>query len=86
MEQAAADGKPSLSDGRKEQIKLTSAYFNGIAIGLLLVAGLSIPTTLITNAETSVERWAAGAISLFSISFSPYLHLRAKRTLKGLDP
>lgn len=74
-----------LSDSEKEQVKLTSSYLNGIAVGLVLVGGLSLPTTIVLNFRSWTDILLAMTLSLFSLGFSPYLHRVAKRFLRRLD-
>lgn len=74
-----------LSDADKEQIKLTAAYFNGIAIGLALVGRLTIPSSIALNATTPFERLLAAALSLSSLGVSPYIYINARRWLGRLD-
>jgi len=76
---------PSLTEGQREQIKLRAAYMNGIAIGLILVGGLSLPTTIALNARSRSELLLAFALFLFSFLASPYIHIRAMKSLRRLD-
>ena len=81
-----AHGLPRLpSDAGKEQIKLTATYMNGIAIGLALVGGLSIPASIALSATAGREQIIAACVSLFSFCLSPYIHMRAKQGLRRLD-
>ena len=70
------------SEGEREQIKLTAAYLNGLAIGLFLIGGLSIPSTILLNFG-----WIriAVVVALFCFCVSFVLHKAAKRSLKELD-
>lgn len=74
-----------LTDGQKEQIKLTSTYLNGVAIGIILIGGLSLPVTLSLAAVDSVVREFALPLSLSSVVGSPYVHYLARRNLRKLD-
>ena len=71
------------TEAEREQIKLQAAYLNGIAIGLILVGGLSIPASLLVAG--AVQVWIAMAIAFLCFCISPALHLLAKRSLKELD-
>lgn len=74
-----------LTDGEKEQIKLTASYLNGIAIGLTLVGGLSIPASIALNGTAGGQKLLAAGISLISFALSAYVHGYAKRSLRRLD-
>ena len=74
-----------LSEGQREQMKLTATYLNGIAIGVALVGGLSIPTSVVLTATVPEVRAIAVAFGLFSIVLSPYIHVMARKTLRKLD-
>lgn len=74
-----------LSEAQREQIKLRAAYMNGVAIGLVMVGGLSIPTAILLNADNVLEQVIAAVFALGSAALSPYLHLEATRILKRLD-
>jgi hypothetical protein len=73
------------SEGQKEQIKLRATYLNGLAIGLVLVGGISLPTTIAFNARSPSELLIAGSLFLFSFVVSPYIHWIATKVLGGLD-
>jgi hypothetical protein len=81
MEERAA----GLSEGQREQLKLTATYLNGIATGILLIGGLSIPTTIVLTATVPELRFLAIGIGLFSVCLSPYIHWVARRMLGKLD-
>jgi hypothetical protein len=76
---------PGLSEGQREQIKLRATYLNGLAIGLVLVGGISLPTTIAFNARSPAELLIAGSLFLFSFVVSPYIHWIATKVLGGLD-
>ena len=78
----------SLSDGEKEQVKLTAAYLNGIAIALFAVGGLaqvlsalkaSLPNDQAANLYASL--WFAVGCFVASIA----LHITARVVLLELD-
>ncbi|MEX6504777.1 amino acid transporter protein [Jiella sp. M17.18] len=71
------------TEGEREQIKLQAAYVNGIAIGVFLVGGLSIPTSLIFNPHAGSA--AAAIVAGLCFVFSPALHWVARRFLRELD-
>lgn len=73
------------SEGQREQIKLTATYRNGLAIGVALVGGLSLPTMIALNARSSLEMFLSLTLCLFSFLASPYIHLTAKKSLRRLD-
>lgn len=80
-----ASGEPSPRDkteGEREQIKLQAAYMNGIAIGVFIVGGFTIPTSIILSSGELVFA-AIFAPLCFVLSFG--LHKVAKRSLKELD-
>ena len=74
-----------LSEGQREQVKLTAAYLNGLAIGIALVGGLSVPTSVVLTATIPEVRVLAVCIGLFSIFLGPYIHAVARKTLGKLD-
>ena len=76
---------PDLSEGQRERIKLRATYLNGLSIGLVLVGGLSLPTTIAFNAQTPSELLIAASLFLFSFVASPYIHWIATKVLGGLD-
>lgn len=76
-------GRLGKTEGEREQIKLQAAYMNGIAIGLFLIGGLSIPTTILTNAAG--RGWLAILIACLCFVASFVLHKGAKRSLRELD-
>lgn len=76
---------PGLSEGQRERIKLRATYMNGVAVGLILVGGLSLPTTIALNARSRSELLLAFALLLFSVVASPYIHLTATKGLRRLD-
>lgn len=84
-EHGVSGDKRKPSEAEKEQIKLTASYLNGIAIGLILVGGLTIPSSLALNADSDIQRGVAAILSLCSLVASPYIHLHARRRLRGLD-
>ncbi|MEN3791171.1 amino acid transporter [Fulvimarina sp. MAC3] len=71
------------TEGEREQIKLQAAYFNGIAIGLFVVGGLTIPTSILLSGNGATI--GAAIISILCFLASPALHFVAKRSLKELD-
>lgn len=73
------------TEGEREQIKLQATYLNGIAIGLFLVGGLSIPTTIFLSPESGGSFVAPLVIALLCFIASPALHWLARRSLKELD-
>lgn len=73
------------TEGEREQIKLGAAYLNGLAIGLALVGGLSVPTTILLNAADNTIVLAAFIVAAVCLSASPVLHLLARKLLKELD-
>lgn len=77
--------RKSLTDSEKEQIKLSATYLNGIAIGVVLVGGVSIPVSILQNAQGVVGAVTAIGFSLLCLGLSPYVHYLAKRKLKELD-
>ncbi|MCQ0989982.1 amino acid transporter [Jiella marina] len=70
------------TEAEREQIKLQAAYSNGIAIGLFLIGGLSIPSTILVNVG---QGWLAIAVAMLCFLASFALHKFAKRTLRELD-
>ena len=74
-----------LTEGQREQVKLRATYLNGLAIGLALVGGISLPTTISFNARNPSELLIAGSLFLFSFVVSPYIHWIATKVLGGLD-
>jgi hypothetical protein len=84
-EHDASGDKRKPSEAEREQIKLTASYLNGIAIGLILVGGLTIPSSLALNANSNIQRGVAAVLSLCSLVVSPYIHRYARRRLRGLD-
>ena len=74
-----------LSEGQREKIKLRATYLNGLAIGLVLVGGISLPTTIAFNSRGPSELLIAGSLFLFSVGISPYIHWIATKVLGGLD-
>ena len=76
---------PALSEGQREAIKLGAAYLNGIAIGIALVGGLSIPFSLVFSAPGTLPKIFAPILGLCSMLVSPYIHNVARRRLKELD-
>ena len=75
----------ALSEGQRERIKLRATCLNGLAIGLVLVGGLSLPTTIAFNSRSPSELVIAGSLFLFSFVASPYIHWIATKVLGGLD-
>lgn len=75
----------ALTDGQKEQIKLGATYLNGIAIGLFIVGGLSIPATILLDPPWRFSPLFVFGFSLFCICSSIALHLGARRSLRRLD-
>ena len=75
----------ALSEGQREAVKLGAAYLNGIAIGIALVGGLSIPVSLLFSAPGTLPKVFAPLLGLCSMPASPYIHGVARRRLKELD-
>lgn len=73
----------SKTEGEREQIKLQAAYLNGIAIGLMLVGGFSVPASIVMTDSSRI--WVALAVSVLCFCGSPVIHWLAKRSLKELD-
>lgn len=73
------------TEGEREQIKLQAGYLNGIAIGLFLVGGLSIPTSILLNAAAGGSVAGAIVVSIFCFAASPTIHWAARRSLRELD-
>lgn len=71
------------AESEREQIKLQASYLNGIAIGIFVVGGFTIPTAIILN--TSAGPWAAAFVVILCFCISPALHWVAKRSLRELD-
>ena len=70
------------TEGEREQIKLQATYLNGVAIGLFLIGGLSIPSTILLNSGRVL---LAIAVAFFCFFASFGLHKLAKRSLRELD-
>lgn len=70
------------TEGEREQIKLQATYMNGIAIGVFVVGGFTIPTSIILSSGDLIFA-AIFAPLCFVLSFG--LHKVAKRSLKELD-
>ena len=49
------------TEAEREQIKLQAAYLNGIAIGLFLIGGLSIPATILLSSGSG---WLAIGVAV----------------------
>ncbi|MER0238247.1 hypothetical protein [Fulvimarina sp. MAC8] len=71
------------TESEREQIKLQAAYLNGIAIGLMLIGGFSVPASIVMNNSSRI--WIALAVSVLCFCGSPIIHWAAKRSLKELD-
>lgn len=79
---AAGAAGGNKTEGEREQVKLEANYMNGIAIGVFIVGGFTIPTSIVLNSGDYV----------FAVIFAPFcfvasfiLHKAAKRSLKELD-
>ena len=70
------------TEGEREQIKLEAAYLNGIAVGLFLIGGLSIPSAILLNSGSG---WLATGVAALCFPVSFILHKGAKRSLRELD-
>ncbi|MCE7030062.1 hypothetical protein [Jiella avicenniae] len=70
------------TEGEREQIKLQAGYMNGIAVGVFIVGGFTIPTSIILSSGDLVFA-AIFAPFCFLLSFG--LHKVAKSSLKELD-
>ena len=82
---SSSDGIPSARDkteGEREQIKLQAAYLNGVAIGLFLIGGLSIPATILLSSGSGL---LAIGVAVLCHPASFVLHKVAKRSLRELD-
>jgi uncharacterized membrane protein len=88
---SAVDGEPllmpSLSDARKEQIKLRGTFLNGIGIGVILI-GVFTPIIRILNdpALSQANLLWAGLSLVVCFILGLCLHYAATRILDGLDP
>ncbi|MBP0615256.1 hypothetical protein [Jiella mangrovi] len=70
------------TEGEREQIKLQATYMNGIAIGVFIVGGFTIPTSIVLSSGNYVFATIFAPLC-FVASFG--LHKVAKSSLKELD-
>ncbi|WP_139798245.1 hypothetical protein [Fulvimarina manganoxydans] len=71
------------TEAEREQIKLRATYLSGIAIGVFLVGGLSLPSSILISGKQNF--WIAFAIAIVCVGASPVIHWAARRSLKDLD-
>ncbi|MAU96773.1 MAG: hypothetical protein CMP81_12935 [Fulvimarina sp.] len=79
-ESVAGGGK---TEGEREQIKLQATYMNGIAIGVFVVGGFTIPVSLVFNPAAGIV--PAAIVAGLCFCFSPAVHWVARRSLRELD-
>jgi hypothetical protein len=70
-----------MTEGEKEQTKLTANYVNGTAIAILAVGGLA-PLVTLTPTKPLLP---VVIVSVICVLFSLVLHLQARHLLKELD-
>ncbi|WP_185985040.1 amino acid transporter [Aureimonas mangrovi] len=73
------------TEAEREQTKLRATYLNGIAIGIFLVGGLSVPSSILLSPAAGGSIAIPLAIALFCFIVSPALHWTARISLKELD-
>ncbi|NEH57543.1 hypothetical protein GR198_17510 [Rhizobium leguminosarum] len=72
----------NLSERQREKIKLTASYRNGIAVGVMLIGGITAGLRLINQATPD---WGSAlAITVIAIVISLALHYFARAALNGL--
>ncbi|MBU1313057.1 MAG: hypothetical protein KJ947_16510 [Alphaproteobacteria bacterium] len=75
----------SLSDVKKEQIKLRATFLNGMGIGVMLIGVLTPTTRLIygdLTAQVSAVWLVVSPLACFGLGLG--LHLSGARALEGL--
>jgi hypothetical protein len=70
-----------MTEGEKEQTKLTANYFNGAAIAILAIGGLA-PVVALTSTKPLLP---VLLVSVICILFSFGIHLLARGLLRELD-
>ena len=66
-----------------ERTKLTTTYFNGLAIAVFAVGAFAPAVAGISQAPGAIN-WATAAVVVICLLASGALHLAARRLLKGL--
>ena len=74
-----------LTRSSEEKIKLSASYFNGLAISLFGIGGISVPVTLLVRPvrDGYLAMALVGVLVFCGLSYR--IHLLAKRELDALD-
>jgi hypothetical protein len=71
---------------RNERAKLSATYFNGLAVALAAIGGLSPLLSIIVTPGSGPSHWVVVVVAAVCFSGSAALHFTARRFLGGLRP